>query len=607
MLCLTGPITSAEGVNCSFRVDPDRYVEAELRVWKETHARARNFGASTPPVSRQIAARDVPRRNFIDVAIFDRLRTAGVPAAGLSGDEEFFRRIHLDLTGRIPEPKAIREFVADGSENKRAAVIDRLLNSPEFVDKWMHWLGDLFENAAVNSDQNLQVRGRNALHHWLKKSLADRKALKDLVWEALVAKGNSYDDAAGGVNWHVRSRVTMGPIQDVYDMGFARAARQFLGVTHYDCILCHNGRGHLDGLSLWGQDATRTSAQRQAAFFSRIQYIIPRVETTDPLYLSTNVLDLPSGAYRLNTNFGNRPNRVPIGAINSLTPMYRDGSEPSGTDWRAEFAGFLVNDKLFAINLANRIWRQVFNLGLIEPVDQIDPARLDPAETLPDGWVHQASHPELLLRLAKELREQHFDLREFIRALVSSSAYQLSSRYGGEWKLEYVPLFARHYARRLEGEEVFDAIQASTGVVGSMTVRMWPDPIRWAIQLPEPIEPLGSAQANFMNGFLRGNRDTQLRSQSGSIVQHLNLMNDTNVTSRIRAAASPTVRALAEAPDASAALDDFYLAFLSRLPSADERDRSLRYIESRGPGLRMRSAEDLAWALVNRAEFIFSY
>lgn len=611
VLCVAGSLGSAEGVNCSFRAEPDRFVEAELRVWKETHARA---SALRPAFTRRatsalpaIAASDVPRRNFIDVAIFDRLAAAKVPVATMSGDEEFFRRIHLDLTGRIPEPRAIREFLADSSANKREAVIDRLLHSPEFVDKWMHWLGDLFENAAVNSEQNLQIRGRNALHEWLKRSLAERKTLKDMVWEAMVAKGNSYDPNVGGVNWHVRSRVTMGPIQDVYDMGFARTARQFLGVTHYDCILCHNGRGHLEGLSLWGQNATRTSAQRLAAFFSRIQYAIPRVEQTDPLYLSTNVTDAPTGNYRLNTNFGNRPNRVPIGNVTALTPMYRDGREPSGPDWRAEFATFLVEDNLFAINLANRIWKQMFNLGLIEPVDQIDPARLDPNETLPPDWTHQATHPELLLRLARELRDLNFDLREFVRLLASSSAYQLSSRYDGEWKLEYVPLFARHYARRLEGEEIFDAIQLATGVFASMTVRQWPEPIRWAIQVPEPVEPAGTSQAAFMNAFLRGNRDTQQRSQAGSIVQHLSRMNDTNVTSRIRAAASPTVRALGEAPDPSAALDDFFLAFLSRRPTAEEREQSLRYIQSRGPAQRMRSAEDLAWALINRTEFIFSY
>jgi hypothetical protein len=110
-----------------------------------------------------------------------------------------------------------------------------------------------------------------------------------------------------------------------------------------------------------------------------------------------------------------------------------------------------------------------------------------------------------------------------------------------------------------------------------------------------------------MNGFLRGNRDTQTRSQSGSIVQHLNLMNDTSVTSRLRAGTSPTIRALGDAPNPATAIDDFYLAFLSRRPTAEERERSLRYIETRGPAQRMRSAEDLAWALINRTEFIFSY
>jgi hypothetical protein len=600
----------AEGVNCSFRSEPDQFLEAGVRAWRETYARTKDVRfIFARPLDRAavVADRNIPRRNFIDVAIFDRLAQSQVPSAALSGDEEFFRRIHLDLTGRIPSPQAIRDFLADGSEGKRAAVIDRLLYSPEFVDKWMHWLGDLFENAAFNSDENLQARGRNALHFWLKRSLEERKTLRDLVWEAMVSKGNSFEIDTGGTNWHVRSRTAMGPIQDTYDTSFARAARQFLGVGHYDCILCHNGRGHLDGLSLWGQDASRVSAQRQAAFFSRTQFIRVRADVSDPLYLSSNIADALAGAYRLNTNFGNRPDRTPIGSVNMLTPVYRDGREPAGEDWRGEFAAFLVSDELFAINLANRIWKQVFNLGLIEPVDQIDPARLNPNEQLPEGWAHQAANPQLLLALAHQLKDLNFDLREFIRTLVSSSAYQLSSRYEGEWKLDYVPLFARHYPRRLEGEEVYDAIQVSTGVFNNLTLRFWPEPIRWAIQVPEPVEPAGSGAANFMNAFLRGNRDTQERKQGGSITQQLNLMNDGNVTSRIRANASATVRALGEAPDLPPAIEQFYLAFLSRRPTEAEMAQSIRYIESRGPAQRMRSAEDLAWALINRTEFIFSY
>src|SRR5260370_27160106 len=117
---------------------------------------------------------------------------------------------------------------------------------------------------------------------------------------------------------------------------------------------------------------------------------------------------------------------------------------------------------MFARNFANRVWKVYFNLGLVDPVDTMDPDRLDPNNPPPDPWVLQASHPMLLEKLAKNFVDSGYNLREFIRPIVQSSAYQLSSRYDGDWKVDYVPLQARHYPRRLAGEQIYDAIWRAT-------------------------------------------------------------------------------------------------------------------------------------------------
>src|SRR5207253_7543509 len=168
-----------------------------------------------------------------------------------------------------------------------------------------------------------------------------------------------------------------------------------------------------------------------------------------------------------------------------------------------------------------------FGLGLVDPVDTLDPARLEPKSPPDAPWDLQATHPVLLEKLATAMRESNYDLRAFLKLLAQSSAYQLSSRYDGDWNLSYVPLFARHYARRLEGEEIHDAISKATGVFNKYTVSGFADPFQWAMQLPEPTEPASNgAAAIFMNAFLRGNRDTTFRNQASSILQQLNLMND---------------------------------------------------------------------------------
>ncbi|MGH9659479.1 MAG: DUF1553 domain-containing protein, partial [Bryobacteraceae bacterium] len=461
---------------------------------------------------------------------------------------------------------------------------------------------------------------RNAFFHYLRDAVYHEKSFKDIAWELITGSGNNFDVTTGAVNFVIGSSTTMGPQQDTYDTMLAKSASTFLGLSYYDCILCHNGRGHLDQLSLWGSQATRLEALRMAAFFSRQRLNVrPNNPQTCPAtescagqfyFQSTLVNDAAAGAYDLNTNFGNRPNRIPIGNLRSLTPEYRLGGAPAATEsWREAFANSLAADPMFARNIVNRLWKQLFNLGLVEPVDALDPARLDPASPPPAPWNLQATHPELLEKLAVELVAMNYQLRPFLRRLVESSAYQLSSRYEGDWKPEYVPLFARHYARRLEGEEIHDAIAQATGVAGSYMVFGWADPVEWAIQLPEPVEPRGNgAVNNFMNAFLRGNRDNQTRAQYGSIQQQLALMNDAFVNNRVRVTASPRLRAIAQLTSNEEILNEIYTSFLSRLPTENERGRALSFLSrSTTPAARNTAVEDLAWAAINKVEFLFSY
>ena len=114
----------------------------------------------------------------------------------------------------------------------------------------------------------------------------------------------------------------MGPAQDTYDFLLYRTASAYLGLGHYDCLLCHNGRGHLDGISLWAQRGTRAEAQRMAAHFSRVRLNALREARVNehPLYNSTDVQDAATGTYDLNTTFGNRPNRRRPASLRPKTP-----------------------------------------------------------------------------------------------------------------------------------------------------------------------------------------------------------------------------------------------------------------------------------------------
>jgi hypothetical protein len=632
---------------CSFQTNPDEFLAAQSRVRRNVYDRTNKLTQARYAAGRQenVQPSDIPRRNFIDDRIFGKLSAAGVQSARLTTDEEFIRRIYLDLTGRIPTADQVRSFVADTDTGKRTAVIDKLLYSPEFVDKWTMWFGDLLQNNVQlsTSDFSRQFDGRNAFWRWIKTSVAEGRSIHDMAWTLISSNGSNFATDTGMVNYIAGMQTSMGPRQDTLDMAMVRTATTFLGLGYYDCLACHAGRGHLDSngakLSLWGQRTTRVDAWRMSAFFARTSWTRDSANAatrqyTDPNFNQLIIGDLANGTYDANVTFGNRPAHCADGlppdartgrclATKSYTPEYRDTHATPARDqnWRSAFANFVTEDPMFSRNFANRLWKQFFNLALVDPVDTLDPDRLDPKVALPEGWTYQATHPELLQELADAFSNTGTNLREFIRIIVSSSAYQLSSRYDGDWKVEYVPLFARHYPRRLDAEEIHDAIVQATQVLPKYTVQasgnrssstaaapMLDETFTWAMSLPDTSEPRNNGAATFMNTFLRGNRDTQQRSQAGSIVQQLAIMNDNFVTSRTRIAASPALANIAKLTDNDAVVTEIFLTFLSRLPSEGERTTALKPLTAAAnANARNTAVEDLAWAAINKVDFLFSY
>jgi hypothetical protein len=580
----------------------DEFVTRQARERHAIYQRIRSLSRSAAVAP--VAAGQIPQRGFIDQEIFGRLAQANVLSAPIASDEEFLRRVSLDLTGGIPDPDQIRAFLADSSDSKRDAAIDRLLNSPEFTDRWTMWLGDLLQNTSklANAAINRNAQGRNAFQAYIKDAVANDKTLRTIAIETISAQGNNYDAQTGAANYPMGASTSMGPVQDTYDTMLVRTATAFLGMGNYDCLLCHNGRGHLDQVNLWASRQTRIQAESLAAFFSRMTF---NPASPGGSFLVANSA---GGAYDLNTDSGNRPARTPVGTMVSIYPAYGGTlAPPDAGDWRSSFTAAIVEDPMFARNFANRLWKQMFGLALADPVDGLDPARLDPSQPPPDPWTFQATHPALLEQLAAELKNGDFHLRPFLRTLVQSSAYQLTSRVSGDFSEGSVPLFARHYARRLEGEEVHDAIAKATGVLGSYSIAGWSDRVQWAMQLPEPVEPASDAGVNnFMNTFLRGNRDTLDRSQSGSIQQELALMNDNFVLSRVKVG-SPKLATIAQLAN-DAAVEELYLTFLSRRPSDAEKAAAVAVLAKAGTGSARNAAlEDLAWACTNKVEFLYSY
>lgn len=153
--------------------------------------------------------------NFIDTEVFNKMRQDGVAPTTIAGDEEFLRRVTLDLTGQIPDAATVQAFLADTAADKRARKIDQLLASDAFVDRWTMWFGDLVQNVQVSTNIREYYLGRNAYYNYIHESIKNGKPYDQMVRELISGKGDSF--ANGPSDFWVRQIQTNGPIQDTFD------------------------------------------------------------------------------------------------------------------------------------------------------------------------------------------------------------------------------------------------------------------------------------------------------------------------------------------------------------------------------------------------------
>lgn len=609
--------------DCSYLQNPDRFHQAVARHREELSNATTAFAATLNDDGLSLVPpQDVPRKNFIDQILFDRMAKDNVMSAPLVTDEEFIRRAHLDITGRIPSAEEVTSFLKDAGANKRDALIDKLIGSPDYVDKWTMFFGDLFKNNDRATNVRRFTNARDAFYNYIKDFVSKNKSYAQVATELITANGDNF--VLGEANFIVGGIVPMGPDQDTMDGTAVEVSRAFLGINALDCLLCHDGAGHLDTVNLWGSQRTRAEAWGLSAFFARTTRTRQRPSQGSNL-IKFIVTEKTTGEYLLNTNYGNRSTRSPIDGKDTVEPKYifNGGGINAGENRRQAIARHVVADKQFASAAVNFIWEKIMVEALVSPSNAFDPARLDPNAQLPTGWALQPANAELLNALADEFIQQNYDIRKLIATITKSNAYQLSSQYPGDWNLLLVPYYARKLVRRLDAEEIHDAVVKATGVSASYQLRdSTNNPTRivnWAMQLPDTIEPSvrganqggttaeTAAAAQFLNSFLRGDRDVKPRSQEASIQQSLNLMNSPLVMSRIHQSNSGSIVSKLLANQSltnEQIITQLALSTLSRNPRQDELDTLAPLFSSLG---REKAAEAVQWVFLNKIDFIFNY
>ncbi len=488
------------------------------------------FADERPPAHR-VAER-------IDAVLGAHWQKGNMQPAGLADDATFLRRLMLDLTGRIPTPAEFEEFRSDPDPKKRDRLIERLINGEEFAGHFAHRL-----------DQIIQGRyaGNAEFIGWLEKSLAGGKPWDRMFEEMMLGPWKEPEQKPANRFLDKRAKTS--------DVLANDAARVFFGVD-ISCAKCHDHPLVAD----W----TQNHYYGMVAFFNRTTGGNGKIgEKTEGevTFLAgdgkerTAAMMFLSGRQVVEPAFAARP---------------KQKQKPPAISRRERLVKLALEDRVFfSRSIVNRIWAEFFGGGLIEPVDQMH------SESVPRV-------PGLLDWLAEDFAANAYDLKRLIRAMVSSRAYQLDSRFGEASPKPDAESFAIARLRPLTRRQLAASLLIATGTNSPGELDQ------------EKIASLESAL------------DPRIAAFQSSADEALFLSNSPAVQKLFQAEGNNLAARLAKISDANELARVAVRAIFTRDPRPDEQQELAAWIKSQA-GDQSRTAEQLVWALATSAEFRFNH
>ncbi len=486
----------------------------------------------------------------LDQLLAARWDAAKLKPAAAADDAEFMRRIYLDLAGTIPPVSEVRAFLADKAPDKRRRLIDRLIDSPDYVNHFTNvWRATWLPDGGADVD-NTGLRG--GFEAWLRVRLRQNAGYDRMVREIITAAPNLAQSGAVELDGLAISPYGVQP-GAVSPAAFYLAnenkpeklagstSRLFLGLR-LECAQCHN-----HPFAEW----TREQFWEYAAFFAGAAQGGNVASITIPNMGKTVRARFPDGT----------------------EPGLKKGANPIN---RLAAWATAADNKYFARAGANRVWAYFFGVGLVEPVDDL----------LRDGGKN-----EMLDELARQFTGHQFDLKFLIRAVVSTRAYQLTSA-ASDPSQDDPRLFARMSVKALSTEQVIASLTEAVGY-----------------QPPAGRQrgPVGAALLQLELGGSFAKQPGKPTEFQTSIPQALALMNGRFVNDATALERSGTLAAVAGAPflDARGRVETLFLAALGREPTAEESGRLTKYLEKSGDPNQ--ALADVFWALLNSSEFVLNH
>lgn len=513
----------------------------------------------------------VPAANRIDEICLAQQRRLGIPPSGVSSDPVFLRRIYLDTIGRLPQPEEARAFLGDKSTDKRARLADRLMARDEYADFWALKWGDLLR---IKSEYPVRLwpKAVQTYYRWLHESIAADKPYDRFVTELLTSSGSAF--RSGPANYY--RAVT----EHTPETFAETTALLFMG-TRLACARCH---AHPT------ENWSRSDILGMAAFFSGVKFKSTQEWKEEVVCLDNEATFRDAVSKQIVA-----PKLLDV-VPDAKSP---DKSSPDITtmlqgDKRKQLAQWLTSPQnpWFARALANRIWFWLMGRGLVNEPDDMRPT-------------NPAANPQLLDYLAKYLVQHNYDMKALTRLILTSRTYQLSA-VPTKWNSGDADQFSHYAEKRLSAEQMLDAICQVTGSSEPFS-SIIPEPFT---HLPKGFRSAqiadGSIETPFLSLFGRPPRNSPYESERCarmSLQQEMVMVSSDQIESKIGAGTRAKRLAESGKPDAEI-VDELYLASLARYPSRQEKQTALGYL-ARDPKKRTESIQDLIWAIMNTAEFLY--
>ncbi|MBS0262930.1 MAG: DUF1549 domain-containing protein [Planctomycetes bacterium] len=510
--------------------------------------------------------------NFIDELVYQRLKELRINPSPRSSDTIFLRRAYFDIVGALPTAEEARQFINDNRSDKRARLIDDLLERPEFADTWALKWSDLLRV----EEKTLDRKGVQAFHGWIRSSLAQDKPLDQFARELIASRGSTYRDPAS--NYYRAMREPF--------MRAESTAQVFLGVR-LQCARCHS-----HPFDRWTQD----DYYNWANLFARVDYRIlenRRRDTNDSHEFDGEQIVVMARQGDVTNPRTNQPAKARFLGDN-LAEL------PPATDRLLALADWLASaqNTLFVETLANRIWFQLIGQGIVDPIDDF-------------RATNPPSNPELLKALSAELVSQQFRLKPVIRTIMNSQVYQ-SSALANAGNREDEAQFSHAQVQMLTAELRADAWARIAGV--PLKFAGYPAGTR-AVELagvPAARDRDRELRSTLADEFLQEfGKPPRLqaceceRSHEATLSQTLRSVNGPFILELIRRPDNRLGQMLAASRSSAEIIDELFWVSLSRGPTPEERQAALTHVNSQTdprPGL-----EDVMWALMNAREFLFRW